>query len=105
MQTTCDLLNDPVHFELSAAQQFCSPAAGIHDSAVVGIESPLLRELQLNFQIKWKKTAKIFPNPQLKQWKDQTWCSNFCCRETLIKSPENLKTSAFLLESLTFIYF
>lgn len=71
----------------------------------MGIESPLLREFQLNPQIKWKKTAKICPNPQLKQWKLTKWCSNFCCRETLVKSPENLQTIAFLLKSVIFIYF
>ena len=105
MHSVCDLLNDPVYLELSAAQQFCLPAAGVHDSALGGIESSVLCGFQLNPQIRWKKTAKICPNPQLKQWKYPTWCSHFWCRETLINSPENLQTSALLLKSVTFIYF
>lgn len=62
----CNLLNYPIYLELSAAQHFSLPAADIHDSAVVGIESFLLWGFQLNLQVKWKKTTKIYANLQVK---------------------------------------
>lgn len=65
----CNLLNYPIYLELSAAQHFSLPAADIHDSAVVGIESSLLWRFQLKSQVKWKKTTKIYPNPQVKRVK------------------------------------
>lgn len=61
----CNLLNYPIYLELSAAQHFSLPAADIHDSAAVGIESSLLWGFQLKSQVKWKKT-KIYPNPEVK---------------------------------------
>lgn len=62
----CNLLNYPIYLELSAAQHFSLPAADVHDSAAAGIESPLLWGFQLNPQVKWKKTTKIYANPQVK---------------------------------------
>lgn len=39
-QNVCDLLNDPVYLELSAAQQLSLPAAHLHSFAVLYTESP-----------------------------------------------------------------
>lgn len=105
MHRVCDLLNDPVYLELSAAQQLSLPAAHIHDFAVLYSESPEV--LQMGPRSNWRKQLKCFlihsQNSGNSQYTLGVLIS--AVEEYWFQSFENLQTSAFLFKTTIFIYF
>lgn len=102
-QNVCDLLNDPVYLELSAAQQLSLPAA--HDFAALYTQSPQV--LQMGPRSNWRKQLKYVLIHSQNSGHSQYTLSVLipAVEEHWFQSSENLQTSAFLFKTTVLIYF